>query len=126
MHVISVAIPRLLLSSISTLRSQSLRYLETGPKGTYIAKYIPAFVQVEEGKKYSWCKCGLSKKQPFCDGAHKGTEFKPVRFRAEATKKVLLCRCKQTSNEPYCDFTHAGLMITSAAKRIGRVFGKQS
>ena len=26
---------------------------------------------VEEGKTYYWCQCGLSKKQPFCDGSHK-------------------------------------------------------
>ena len=23
---------------------------------------------------YWWCACGQSKKQPFCDGSHKGTE----------------------------------------------------
>ena len=28
----------------------------------------PYVVTLEEGKKYGWCTCGLSEKQPFCDG----------------------------------------------------------
>ena len=35
----------------------------------------PYKVKVEKGKTYSWCSCGLSKKQPFCDGSHKGGRF---------------------------------------------------
>ncbi|PIK62437.1 putative CDGSH iron-sulfur domain-containing protein 3, mitochondrial [Apostichopus japonicus] len=125
MNQIYSSIPRLILGRTSTVfRKQSVRSLETGPKGTYIAKHIPAFVQLEEGKKYSWCKCGLSKKQPFCDGAHKTTDMKPLRFRAEATKKVLLCQCKQTNNQPYCDFTHVSVMFQTAGKRVGKMFGK--
>ena len=31
----------------------------------------PYKVKVEKDKTYSWCACGLSQKQPFCDGAHK-------------------------------------------------------
>ena len=31
----------------------------------------PYKVIVEKDKTYSWCACGLSEKQPFCDGAHK-------------------------------------------------------
>jgi len=30
----------------------------------------PYKVKVEKGKTYSWCACGLSQKQPFCDGSH--------------------------------------------------------
>ena len=33
----------------------------------------PIGVDVLEGKSYFWCTCGLSVKQPFCDGSHKGT-----------------------------------------------------
>jgi Iron-binding zinc finger CDGSH type len=36
------------------------------------AKRAPIAVPVEEGKSYWWCTCGRSKKQPFCDGTHKG------------------------------------------------------
>ena len=35
-------------------------------------------VAVEEGKTYSWCTCGRSNKQPFCDGSHAGTEFRSM------------------------------------------------
>ena len=44
-------------------------------------------VEVENGKSYYWCACGISSKQPFCDGSHNGTEFKPLTYKAEATKK---------------------------------------
>ena len=37
----------------------------------------PYSVDVEKGKKYAWCSCGLSLKQPYCDGSHSSTEFKP-------------------------------------------------
>jgi len=40
----------------------------------------PMVVDVEEGKDYFWCSCGKSAKQPFCDGSHKDTEFKPVKY----------------------------------------------
>ena len=30
----------------------------------------PIAVEVEKYKSYYWCACGLSKKQPFCDGSH--------------------------------------------------------
>ena len=39
-------------------------------------------IDVEQGKSYYWCSCGKSSKQPFCDGSHKGTEFKPFVYRA--------------------------------------------
>ena len=49
-------------------------------------------IDVEQGKSYYWCSCGKSSKQPFCDGSHKGTEFKPLAYKAELTKKsVFLC-----------------------------------
>ncbi|MEO0471393.1 MAG: sterol desaturase family protein, partial [Bacteroidota bacterium] len=44
----------------------------------------PGFIEVKKGKSYLWCSCGLSKKQPFCDGSHHGTNFKPVLFEAQA------------------------------------------
>ena len=50
--------------------------------------------------------CGQSKKQPFCDGSHKGTEFTPLAYKAEETKKMFFCACKQTNNAPFCDGSH--------------------
>jgi len=36
-----------------------------------IAQKAPYPVEVEAGKTCWWCACGLSRKQPFCDGTHK-------------------------------------------------------
>ncbi len=63
-------------------------------------------VEVEKNKSYFWCSCGLSSKQPFCDGSHKNTEFSPVKFIADETKKMFFCTCKQTNNRPFCDGSH--------------------
>jgi len=63
-------------------------------------------VDVEQGKSYYWCSCGMSSRQPFCDGSHKGTEFNPLIHKAELTKKMFFCACKQTSNQPFCDGSH--------------------
>lgn len=67
----------------------------------------PKLVQMEKGKNYAWCSCGLSENQPMCDGKHNGTEFKPLVTRAEETEGKYFCTCKQTSNPPYCDGSHA-------------------
>ena len=63
-------------------------------------------VEVEKNRSYFWCSCGLSSKQPFCDGSHKNTEFSPVKFIADETKKMFFCTCKQTNNQPFCDGSH--------------------
>lgn len=69
----------------------------------------PCCVNVEAGKAYAWCTCGLSEKQPFCDGRHKkieGMPYKSMRFEATENKEVWLCQCKKTKNPPYCDGSH--------------------
>jgi len=71
------------------------------------ASNTPFAVDVEAGKSYWWCACGKSAKQPFCDGAHKGSGMNPVKFDASETKKVYLCGCKATSKQPFCDGTHS-------------------
>lgn len=79
------------------------------PDAPIIAAKSPAEVEVEEGKSYTWCRCGRSRNQPFCDGSHKGTGIKPLTFTAESTETVTLCRCKSTGDAPFCDGTHASL-----------------
>ena len=69
----------------------------------------PYPVEVEAGKNYLWCACGLSANQPFCDGSHKGSGFTPVRFVAENSETVWLCGCKRTGTKPFCDGTHETL-----------------
>ena len=66
----------------------------------------PIGVNVIKGKSYYWCSCGKSSKQPFCDGPHKGTDFKPIIYKPNVTKKMFFCACKQTNNQPFCDGSH--------------------
>ncbi len=74
-----------------------------------IAQKGPYPVELEAGKTYFWCQCGQSKSQPFCDGSHKTTSFKPLSFTAEESKTAYLCGCKQSSGKPFCDGTHKTL-----------------
>lgn len=73
------------------------------------AQKAPFPVETEAGKRYAWCTCGRSNIQPMCDGAHKGSGFKPVFHIAEKTETVYFCGCKQTQTPPFCDGTHSGL-----------------
>ncbi|MCF8467537.1 MAG: CDGSH iron-sulfur domain-containing protein [Sneathiella sp.] len=71
-----------------------------------IAQKSPYKVEVEAGKKYAWCACGRSSKQPLCDGSHRTTTMTPVIFAATETKNIYFCGCKQTGSAPFCDGTH--------------------
>jgi CDGSH-type Zn-finger protein len=75
----------------------------------HVAQKGPFQVELKAGEKYFWCACGLSKEQPWCDGSHKGTGFKPVVFVAEKTETVYMCGCKHTRGRPFCDGTHETL-----------------
>lgn len=70
----------------------------------------PKEVELEAGKTYSWCHCGKSTTQPFCDDvSHKGTGLEPKTFKVTTARKVWLCMCKQTKSFPYCDGSHSKL-----------------
>lgn len=71
-----------------------------------VAQKGPYQVQLEAGKPYFWCRCGESKKQPFCDGSHKGSAFEPQRFVADKTETYNLCGCKASDDQPFCDGSH--------------------
>ncbi|CDW73374.1 glutamate synthase [Stylonychia lemnae] len=78
----------------------------------HCAQKFPYKVNLEEGKTYYWCSCGLSKNQPFCDGSHKGTDYVPKAFQYDKpTGESYLCGCKHNKKEsgPYCDGTHKNL-----------------
>jgi CDGSH-type Zn-finger protein len=71
-----------------------------------IAARQPVAVKLEAGKTYAWCRCGLAKQQPFCDGSHKGTGLTPLLWKAEESKDAWLCQCKHSGNPPFCDGMH--------------------
>ncbi len=74
-----------------------------------VAAKAPIKVMMEAGKDYWWCACGMSKNQPFCDGAHKGSGFVPMKYTAPKTGDAWLCACKHSKNQPLCDGTHKNL-----------------
>jgi CDGSH-type Zn-finger protein len=73
-----------------------------------IADKKPVVMELEPGN-YFWCTCGQSDNQPFCNGAHQGTDFTPMKFTLEEKQQVALCACKYTNNSPFCDGSHAKL-----------------
>lgn len=83
----------------------------TNPSGSTpkVAQTTPLPVEVQAGKSYWWCSCGQSKKQPFCDGAHKGSAFTPVEYKADADKTVYFCGCKHSKKGATCDGSHKAL-----------------
>ena len=67
-----------------------------------IAHCEPAGITVEPGKVYSWCSCGLSEKEPFCDSSHKnvaGTPFRSVKVVFEKEWYSTVEARKQPGNE---------------------------
>jgi len=65
----------------------------------------PYAVELAPGD-YWWCACGRSKRQPFCDGSHKGGPYSPIKYTATEAATVYFCGCKQTLHQPFCDGTH--------------------
>lgn len=67
-------------------------------------------VDLIQGQTYFWCTCGSSQSQPFCDGAHKGTDFRPLQFTWDKPDKLKagLCGCKMNKDESgaMCDGSH--------------------
>jgi CDGSH-type Zn-finger protein len=70
-------------------------------KQPYVVKLAPG--------AYYWCACGRSKRQPYCDGSHRGTLLSPIKVEPSEQVELKLCGCKQSGNRPYCDCTHEKL-----------------
>uniref|UniRef100_A0A3P9M6G9 Iron-binding zinc finger CDGSH type domain-containing protein n=1 Tax=Oryzias latipes TaxID=8090 RepID=A0A3P9M6G9_ORYLA len=88
------------------------------------AARLPCRVKLSAGKRYAWCACGYSKKQPFCDGAHlkQAPSFSPLRFSPDKDGTVFLCACKQTKNAPYCDGSHLKVIYRDAVGALKGLF----
>jgi len=71
-----------------------------------VAGTRPVHRVLEPGESVLWCSCGLSSRQPFCDGSHRGTAFTPIRHVAKEAEERLFCTCKQSKDAPFCDGAH--------------------
>ena len=68
----------------------------------------PYVIEVDPGT-YAWCACGKSQEQPYCDGSHSGTEFRPTVSEITEKKVVAWCGCRKTAGAPFCDGSHSRL-----------------
>jgi len=61
--------------------------------------------------EYWWCSCGLTQRQPFCDGTHEAehTGMKPLKVEVSKRQEVSFCGCRKSKGAPYCDGTHKTL-----------------
>ena len=73
-----------------------------------IAQRAPYVLNETLGQR-SWCACGRSKSQPFCDGSHSGSGFSPITVTIDPARKVAWCGCKHTKKPPFCDGSHSRL-----------------
>jgi len=83
--------------------------MENLPK---IAQACPYRVNLEVGKTYRYCTCGLAKSQPFCDDSCAGTGFSPLEFKVDREQSMwYLCGCKRNRPEagPFCDGSHINI-----------------
>ena len=74
-----------------------------------IARKSPVKINLKNDENYEWCSCGKSANQPWCNGSHKETYFKPLIFSSDEIKNIVICMCKHTQNPPYCDGSHVNL-----------------
>ncbi len=61
----------------------------------------PWVVELGPGNYY-WCACGRSRRQPYCDGSHRGA-CAPLKLEQTEAGQLRLCGCKQSATKPYCD-----------------------
>ncbi|HLF47317.1 MAG TPA: CDGSH iron-sulfur domain-containing protein [Chitinophagaceae bacterium] len=76
------------------------------------AACFPQKIKVQPGKVYSWCTCGLSASQPFCDNTHRtieGMPYRSIKVVFDKEEEIFFCQCKHTKTPPFCDDTHLAL-----------------
>lgn len=81
----------------------------------------PYVVKVERNKVYWWCSCGRSRRQPWCDGSHKGTAFKPVMYVPQVAGPKLMCGCKFSETRPLCNGTHNWVKVNQHTPQAAAV-----
>jgi CDGSH-type Zn-finger protein len=68
----------------------------------------PKVLELEPGT-YKWCACGKTGNDPWCDGTHRGSEFRPHTIEIKEKGRYALCCCRRSGGAPFCDGTHKTL-----------------
>jgi len=79
-----------------------------------VASYAPSSIRgLKDDEMKLWCACGLSKRQPWCDGSHSGTGIRPLKWRVPSKQQsvYLICNCKYSKSPPYCDGTCSRVLL---------------
>ena len=87
-----------------------------------IADNKPVKLALDKDKKYYFCMCGLSNKQPFCDGSTRAV-ISP-RWPFNVTKaKIIACASASTAatNPTVTAATNSSVTIRLVKARISRV-----
>lgn len=87
-------------------RPEVVPWREQDPDGPVLGPLRSQKFFFEKGQSITWCQCGLSKNQPFCDGSHVTTKFKPITFVAPESRIYGLCLCKYSEDGALCDGIH--------------------
>ncbi len=69
-------------------------------------KKQPYPIPVKVGETHYFCKCGLSKNLPHCDGSHEEVGVQPMVEDFDKNKTVYICSCFKSKKRPFCDGTH--------------------
>lgn len=87
------------------LTPQFLHSSHQSPKQPQPFQFYPMFQRLLTDETFYWCSCGMSVNQPMCDGRHKGTIFRPVKFTVPKSGTYALCGCKynKRSSGEKCD-----------------------
>ncbi|MEA2041951.1 MAG: CDGSH iron-sulfur domain-containing protein [Bacteroidota bacterium] len=63
-------------------------------------------VKHTKARRYAWCPCGITTREPFCDGSHSGSGYKAFPVDVEQAGIKAWCTYKRTATPPFCDGTH--------------------
>ena len=83
-----------------------------------VRSLTPLRLEVTEGATYFWCACGRTQTEPWCDGSHKVTTIRPVKWVApkSGTASVCACRATRRPGRVLCDGSHAAVPLPPGAE----------
>ncbi|MDA1194883.1 MAG: CDGSH iron-sulfur domain-containing protein [Planctomycetota bacterium] len=69
-------------------------------------KAKPLVVELAPGK-HAICCCGQTSNAPFCDGSHRGSEYRPEIVQVDTLPaNFAWCTCRASGKVPRCDGSH--------------------